>query len=355
MRRIRLAGVVGGLAVVAACASAPDRPPTTPADDFMRAPQLIAATSDGAIVADPNTAAFLGFERSGRQVWANHEAMAAGAEVSCMAQCPDAVFSGTLDRNNPDPAPRKIVAGQSSQLDISTAPTRRVLDARSPSDAVIVESEPGKGSWLRVIPSDTRIPISGTSMVWAQNPQRTEAVAFSRSRDSSQEHVLRFQRAESGWRLVDDLTPRGKAWGACVAGHNGPILLVGEEPALLLDGHRRVPLHTDLHVPGECGLSTAGGAVLSRSVNGAGERSTSIRGIDLTGRQTWSRNLRGEAFVAMHPSNGLVALTHHGKLELLDSQGHTQSIRDSIASAMFTASGELVTVGSDGKVHWSDL
>ncbi|MGH3809854.1 MAG: hypothetical protein ACRDRU_25190, partial [Pseudonocardiaceae bacterium] len=272
---------------------------------FLRAPRLIAAGSGGAIVADPRTAAFLGFERSGRQVWADHEAMAAGAEVSCMARCPDVIFSGAFDQNGPDPAPRKIVAGQSSQLDISTAHIRRVLDARSLSDAVIVESEPGEGAWLRVIPSGTRIPISGTSMVWAQNLERTEAVAFSSSEGSSQEHVLRFQRAENGWRLSDDLGPRGRAWGACVASQNGPILLVGEEPALLLDGHRRVPLHTDLPAPGECSLGAVGGVVLNRSINGVGERSTFVRGIDLTGRQTWSRNLSGEAFAAMHPSTGL--------------------------------------------------
>jgi hypothetical protein len=324
-------------------------------DGSLRAPRLVAVSPEGAIVADPSTATFVGFERSGRQLWADHEAMAAGAEVSCLAQCPDAVFSGTFAENGPDPAPRRIVAGQSSQLDISTARIRRVLDARSLSDAVIVESAPGEGSWLRVVPSGTRIPVASAGMVWAQNPERTEAVALSRNEDSSQEHVLRFQHAEGGWRLVDDLAPRGKAWGACVAGHNGPILLVGEEPALLLAGHRRLPLHTDLPIPGECSLSAVGGVVLNRTINGAGQRNTSVRGIDLAGLQTWSRDLSGEAFVAIHPANGLVALTHDGRLELVDSQGHSHGVRDSVASAMFTASGELVTIGLDGKVHWSDL
>ena len=137
-----------------------------------------------------------------------------------------------------------------------------------------------------------------------------------------------------------------------MAGAGQMVALVGEEPALLLDGTRRVPIRTDLMSAGECAFGTAGGVVVQRSVDQAGRRRTLVRGVDLRGRQTWSRNLDGEVSVAADPSGRRFALAYDSVLELLDAEGGTVARHDGVDSALFTASGELVTVSPSGQVRW---
>lgn len=66
---------------------------------------LVAATSDGAIVADVPEETFRGVDRSGRRVWTDAGAMGAGADAVCAERCPDAVFSGSFQPSGPDPEP----------------------------------------------------------------------------------------------------------------------------------------------------------------------------------------------------------------------------------------------------------
>jgi hypothetical protein len=316
---------------------------------------LLFATSDGAVVLDPASESFRGFDRFGAHVWTDQEALRSGAEVVCLKRCPDVVFSGVLDPAGPDPMPWQIVAGQHKQLSISTAHTRRVLAARSPFDAVIVESELDGASWVRVIrphADELRAPAAGTTMVWSENPSRTVALAFSRQPDVSDTTLLWFRREAQGWNLVDSHMPLDGAWGACVAGEGEVAVLVGPHPALIFDGQRRVPIQTDLGGAGECSLGRSGGIVLQRSMS-RGERRTAIRGIDLSGRQTWARDYPEEVLVAADPSGRRFALAHGGKLELVDHQGRTRATYQGIDSAVFTVNGELVTATHDRQVRWT--
>jgi hypothetical protein len=336
MKRTLLATVVSGLVLVSACAGTSTEPPTG-VPKF----SLLQVSSDGAIALDATTGAFLGFDRTGTRAWADETALDLGADVRCLAACPDAVLSGTPGVEGVEPW--QFTGGLRSAV---TVPADRVLTARTASDAVVVD-----GGALRVIRPDgsaEAVPVAG-DVVWFENPDRTSAVAFG----LGSQNLLRFGHDANGWHLVDDRMRLGRAWGACVVGVGQMVALVGEEPVLVVDGERR-PIRTDLESAGECAFGTASGVVVQRTVDQDQRRRTSVRGVDLAGRQTWSRDLDGEAAVAASPSGRLFALAHGGVLELVDATGKTVSIRDGVDTGLFTASGELVTVSSSGQVRWSD-
>jgi hypothetical protein len=345
MRSTLLAALAGGLVLVAGCSAASPGQPPQQRQDFT----LIGASSDGAIVLDVRTDTLIGVSRSGKQVWTDHQALARNADARCMAQCPDAVFSGVGSSEGPDPEPWTS-AGQPLQLDAT--PVRRVLTAKSPTDAVVVEGDE-QNSWLRLIrpgaPAE-KVPLTSNRIRWFENADRTAAVAFSTAQDDTTATVMRAQHDETGWHIVENKSPRGEVWGACVTGK--ATALVGIEPALLLSDGHRIPLRTDLSSAGECAFGEAGGAVLERSVNQDQARTTSIRGIALSGEQTWSKRVSGEATLAVDPSGTTFAVASLGKLELLDAGGKTTSTQDDVAAARFTSTGELVTVSRTGQVQW---
>jgi hypothetical protein len=319
---------------------------------------LLVATPDGAIVVDPSAEAFRGFDRSGAAVWTDDQALRAGAQVSCLERCPDAVFSGGFDSAAQDLPPYQMVAGRREPFPVSTAHHRRVLAARSPSDAVVAEGEADGRSWIRVLrppAGELRVPVPGAAAVWSENPSRTVAVTLSRQPGAPDAALLWAQRDAQGWSLVDSHLPAGGAWGACVAGEGEAVLLVGPQPTLVLDRQRSVPVRTDLGDAGECTLGRSGGTVLQRSMGPGTDRRTAVRGIDLEGRQTWSRDYPEEVFAATDPSGDFVALTHDETLELLDREGRTVATRRNVESAAFTAGEELVTVSPDGQVRWEAL
>ncbi|MBP2320539.1 hypothetical protein JOF56_000924 [Kibdelosporangium banguiense] len=346
MRKTLAAIAAGGLVLVAACSAAGTGQPTKDTTLFT----LIQASSSGAIVLDNAGASLLGFDRSGTRTWTDQQALQVGADVSCAAQCPDAVFSGGADPTSPDPQPWQITAGRNTPMSISATATRRILAYQNPTDAVLVEGSPDKGWWLRVIRpdgTDQRIPVPNPGVAWSANPQRTEAVAIAES-------VLRFRHTQNGWQLTDDTAPADQSWGACVAGEgpNQVIALVGKEPALLTGG-KRISIQTDLGGAGECALGTTGGLVLQREVSQTQQHRTKIRGIDLQGKQTWSKDLPGEASIAANPTGTNFAIATQGKLELIDPNGTTISTQDQVASATYTPTGELVTITPTGQIKWT--
>jgi hypothetical protein len=143
--------------------------------------------------------------------------------------------------------------------------------------------------------------------------------------------------------------PAGGFWGGCVGGDWA--VLTGERGGILKDG-TVVPLQVNLDQPGECVAGTRGGAVVSRYVDQRGTHHTEVRGIDPSGRQTWSREVAARAGVIADPYGTAVGLVHGGELELLDVKGEVRERREDVVAASFTEAGRLVTVNADGKVTW---
>ncbi|MBP2330472.1 hypothetical protein JOF56_010857 [Kibdelosporangium banguiense] len=340
-----VAALAGGLMLVAGSSAAGSGRPPLQRQDFT----LIGASSDGAIVLDIRSDTLIGVDRSGKQVWTDRRALAIHADARCMARCPDAVFSGVGPVDSQDPEPW---TSDGEPLRLTATPVRRVLTAKSPTDAVVVEGD-SRRSWMRLVRPgmpEEKIPLSNNRLRWFENADRTEAVAFSGAREDTAATLMRARHDETGWHIVESKTPRGQAWGACVTGK--AVALVGLEPALILDGGQRIPLRTDLSSAGECAFGEAGGAVVERSVDQNHARTTSVRGVALSGEQTWSKRVSGEAIVTAHPSGTTFALASQGKLEIVDAAGKTTGAQDDVAAARFTAAGELVTVSGEGRVRW---
>ncbi|WP_158894745.1 hypothetical protein [Amycolatopsis anabasis] len=347
MRRTLLAVFLGGVVLAAGCSAASTTPPAAEhagAEGAGRAAfVLVAADDNGAVVYEAG-GILRGVDRSGKQVWSDRRALQVGADADCLARCPDAVFSGVDTTTETGPEPWQVVSGVPAPFG---GPSQRVLTAASVSDAVLATR-----SFLRILRPggvEERIPVDGRGLAWAESPDRTVAVAYSLI---STQPLLRFRRHADGWHSMAAGPPVGPAVDGCVAPGGRPTVVTGENPVLLGNGDRRLPLRTDLRSVGECAFGTAGGIVLERSLGPEGRRQTAIRGVDLGGNQTWTRNVSAEALVAGAPSGQLFAVAQRNTLELVDGTGATTATTVDVASARFTASGTLVTVSTNGNVTW---
>ncbi|GAA4049635.1 hypothetical protein [Nonomuraea soli] len=280
------------------------------------APIFVAASSTGAILYEPQTESHLGYASDGRRVWTDRQA------AVCAARCPEAAFS--------------------------TA-TRKVLSQRGDADTVVAE-----GATLRIQRADGKkesFPVADVeNVLWLESPDRTTALLLYADPTVRGGEILRFRRDADGWRSTGERVPAGGFWGGCVGGDWA--ILTGERGGMLRDG-TVVPLQVSLDQPGECVAGTRGGAVVSRYVDQRGIHHTEVRGIDPSGRQTWSRDVAARAGVIADPSGTVIGLVHDGELELLDVKGQVRERREGVVAARFTETGSLVTVDTDGKVIWA--
>ena len=99
-------------------------------------------------------------------------------------------------------------------------------------------------------------------------------------------------------------------------------------------------------------IGARGGTVVQRAASTLGVLRTAVRGFDLTGGQTWSRDYDGEAFAATDPSGRFTAVAHDDLLDLLDTTGTVVRTEKDVRSALFTGDGELVTVSMSGRLRW---
>jgi hypothetical protein len=349
--RIQLSSLAVMALILASC-TAPSEP--SPAETPQReGVVLLAATTGGVVTVDRSRNALVGLDRTGEQVWSDPDALDAGATFVCLVECPDAVLSYGYDPIGPDPEPVLIESGATSPFPVSAAHRRRVLTAVSATEAVVEESGAGNRTSLRLVRAggEERIPVTHHDYLWAESPDRSSALALSRIPDAAGAEAYWFDRTDDGWRLVAAV-PRGSAWHACVADGGAVAVVTGLEPALLLDRDRRVSLHTDLHAATECSIGQHGGTLVQRAVSTSGLLRTQIRGFDLSGTQTWARDYDSEAFVATDPSGRYTAVAHDGVLDLLDAGGGAIRTEEDVRSALFTETGELVTVSLAGHLRW---
>ncbi|MBB5085153.1 hypothetical protein [Nonomuraea endophytica] len=326
----------------ACSANGPETAPTLP-------PVVLAVSSTGVLLYDPNTEVFSGYARDGRRLWTESRT---GVEVRCAVQCPDAVFSGARGSYV---APFSRVGGKVENVSVSAADRQRVVSLRSDSDAVIVENS-GKGDRLVVSRTDGSIkkhPIaSAEDAVWVENPERSVALLLFADPELAGATMLRLTRDAGGWRAADSRWPANGYWGGCMGAQGGPAFLTGGKGAVLSESGP-IPLRSDLPQVGECVAGKNGGALISRWMDGRGKPHTSVRGVDALGRQTWSRDLQAEAGVTADPTSATIAVVSHGRLELLDRNGKVSGQRDDVTAARFTETGQLVTVNRKNEVNWS--
>ncbi|MFI0420939.1 hypothetical protein [Spongiactinospora sp. 9N601] len=311
-------------------------------------PELVAASPEGVIVLDPRERSFSGVARTGLRTWRDTVAYEQGSTAICLSRCPDAVFSGAWEP--PHPSPRRPGPAGVQAFPGPGSPIYRVLSARSATDAVIAEGPRDGAGRLRLLrtgaaPTSLAVP-SAAEVAWAENPQRTLALAVIAGK------ALWFRRDQRGWRPLQARVPVGAAWGACTAGDGELAVIVGERPALLLDRTRTITITTDLAVTGECAAGRSGAVVLARWRDQAGAPHTAIRGLDATGAQTWARDIAAEAQVRAHPSGTRFVLTYGTAAEVVDQAGRVVARHPGVLSAAYTSAGELVLLDGDGTPQW---
>ncbi|GAA3507580.1 hypothetical protein FHR32_001169 [Streptosporangium album] len=359
MKPAAVSALSTAVVTVAALAVGACSPPAPAGSAAARAAEpgavLIAASPEGAVLLDPRTESFLGIARNGQRIWQDRTAYQRGSDAICLARCPDAVFSGTWDAAGPDPSPRQPTPTGTRPFSTTDSPIRRVLTARSPSDAVIAEGPADGVGRLRLVRPDgpsIQVPVpAAADVVWSENPARTAALAVARGPEDKSE-ALWFQRDRGGWRPLSGHLPAGPAWGACTAGHGELAVLVGAEPMLILRRARTVPIKTDLEMTGECAAGQAGAVVLARWKDDRGRPHTAIRGVGASGAQTWARDIPAEVQVRAEPSGERFVLVYDGTAELVDQRGRTTETHTGVLSAAYTEVAELVLLRDDYSVQW---
>jgi hypothetical protein len=315
---------------------------------------LLAATGDGAVAVDRSTDSFVGFDRSGAQVWSEPAALKAGATFVCLQQCPEAILSFGYAGQGPDRMPKRVGSTTVDPLTVSSAHRHRVLAARSADDMVIEETDQAGKASIRLIAPGQRelsVEVSHPDQVWLESPDRSSAMAFTRIPGASGATIQWFTRDASGWRPTGHALSRGTASNGCLGDAGAIALIGGRSPALIVQRQRRVEVRIDLPTVGECGIGSQGGVVVGRSSSGDGQVRTAVRGIDLQGMQTWARDFAGEALVTADRSGARTAIAYNGTLEVLDAAGNVTHSEPEVGSALFTENGELVVATLSGKVR----
>jgi hypothetical protein len=347
----KLAGmlcVAAALTVGCSAAASPmpsTRPTAPPADTGA---MIVAASSDGTVVVDPGSESYRGYDSRGELRWVDREAYRRNAAAVCSPRCPDAVFSAASG----SPRTWRRSEDRVEPLTFSTGRADRVLTARGASDAVVAESVPGGKDWLHLIRTDGA-PIqmrisSAADVLWVENPARSTALTVYGEPDLPDAEVRWFGRDRHGWRPTGRALPATGVWGACLAGVGDLAVLTGPHARMLVDG-RAVPIRTDLHVVGECAAGRDAVVVLDRWIDAQDVRHTAVRGVDMSGRQVWARDLATEAEVAADPAGHRFVLVHDGTAEVVDDHGRVIARYGDVVSATFTETGDLVVVDGESR------
>ena len=120
--------VAMALVMATACSANGPEAAEAPSAGSRLPPAVLAVSSTGALLYDPNTEAYSGYARDGRRLWTESRT---GVEARCAVQCPDAVFSGSRDSYV---APWSRVDGKVEKITVSSsfACTARGNEVSSP-------------------------------------------------------------------------------------------------------------------------------------------------------------------------------------------------------------------------------
>ncbi|WP_329091626.1 hypothetical protein [Streptosporangium sp. NBC_01469] len=317
----RRAGIFGLVAVlVSGCTAGAGEAGTS------RPLRIMAASGEGAVLFDPATGAMSGHLRSGGRAWQDRESAESGANVTCVARCPDVAVSQTPADERPAMAPFLLTGKGRSPFAVSAAERAHVLSARSVTDAVVEEADGSGHSWIRVArPGGTdRVKAGHRGYQWVESTDGNVGFAFPWRAEKPASYLLRFVRGADGWRLS---TSAAKTVAeACVA------VAIADR--------------------GECVTGDRAAAVVTRSMDGQGGFATTVRGLGPDGRIAWRREFATEAGVTAHPTGPSIGISDGDTFTLLDPGGRTVRERSGVMAARFTPQGELVLLSPTGEVEW---
>lgn len=344
------------LALSAGCTAAVDQP-AAPGPPSAGPPVFLVLDADphGAIVLNGARDRYEGVARGSGPVWDDAAAVRAGSMVSCLARCPDVVFSsGTASLNSPgasDPVPQVVIGGRPRTWPVGHTPKRTVLSARGLDDYVLSAGGPTTGWWLELHAPGrpvARIDVGGARTSWQPSADGRHALAITVVPGGRNE-ARWFDRHRDTWRPA--ATARVAGFVACVAPDGGRALLLGQRPALLDRTGAQHPI-TDLVSGGACAFAAAGGLVAELAASPRG-RTTRLRAFGADGRPLWGRDLAGEASVTADRTAARVAYVHDGRLYEVDlARGADLRRVPDVAAARYDGAGTLVVVGPDGTVRW---
>ncbi|PRX52680.1 hypothetical protein B0I32_13177 [Nonomuraea fuscirosea] len=325
---MRTSSVSGGIVLMALTAVLAALPTAGCGPAPVTGPQparLLAVSHGGAVLYAPETGLLTGYGRSGTQVWQDRDAAAYGVEVTCLAECPDAVVSQIPTEEAPPLRPFLLSGTGRAPFPVSPAAHAHVLSARSAGDAVVEETDDAGRTWIRVVRPDgsERLPVTHRGFRWVESTDGTAAFAYPWKTGAPQDHLLRFARDANGWRR----TERGPSLAeTCVA--------------------------VAIALKGECVTGGRAAAVVTRTATIGGRFHTTVTGLRADGGTAWRRDFVAETGVTAHPSDDVIGFADGGTFTALDTAGDIAWTKDGVLTARFTAGGELVTLTQNGRVEW---
>lgn len=314
----------------------------------------------GAVLLDGRHGTYRGVTRDGRLAWEDATTARAAGMVSCLARCPDAAISSSLRSLNspavPDPPPQLVVGGQVRELATIAERKRYVLTASAHDDYVLGAGSPATGWWLELHSrgrEPLRIPVSGARTSWQESADGRHALAITAT-DAALREARWFDRTDGRWLPSGSAFPVDGFLG-CVSPDGARAVLLAQAPAILDRAGVKRPL-SDLVSAGACAFAGQGGIVAEFAqtvTHGEPGRRTRLRGFDSHGGQLWARDLASSAGITADPGAPRVAYVAMGQLHELDlhTGAELRTVRGVLA-AQYAGHGEIITVGTDGVVHW---
>jgi hypothetical protein len=316
--------------------------------------RLVDADPHGAVLLDER-GQYVGVTRDGTVAWREPAGVRTFSLVSCLARCPDAVLSASLDAANApavaDPVPRLVVGGRWRPLDALAGTKRRILAADGVEDFVLAGGEPAGAGWIDLHQPDTpvrRLPVGGSDSTWQPSADARHALAITSVAGDNEARWL--TRTDKGWRPAGT-TMRVAGVAACVTPDGSRALLLGQRPAVLdHDGDQRSL--SDLESAGACAWARSGGIVAELSATADGQRAR-LRVVDGNDVVRWRQDVAGEVSVTADPTGSRVAYRAGRILHEIDTQrGVELRTIPGVQAARYDAAGHLVTIADDGTVRW---
>ncbi|MCX5610121.1 hypothetical protein OHB39_21435 [Streptomyces sp. NBC_00047] len=321
--------------------SGPSGRPAAATGPFI-APVILSADTHGAILLDRDRGELVGVRADGSVRWRDRE-MASRPYVSCLAQCPDAVGSGSADET---PA-SSVVWHLGNELRTDTGRTDLVLWAASPEDALVLSPQ-GAGGHLLRLPGrqGPPEPVEGTDPQLFTSGDGSRAVLAFRS-PGTRYHPL--ERRDGGWSAGPAV--EAAASSACLDRTGERALLVGDHTTSLAEGPAARPRELAVPRGGLCAL--LGAQALTQRFTSDPEHGTrtTTQVYSLDGTLRWERADAGFHPARWDTESGLLALATDTALNLIDSHGTTVDTGPPAADVFLAAPGCLLVLDPDLHPH----
>ncbi|MFF4732334.1 hypothetical protein ACFY3M_45235 [Streptomyces mirabilis] len=302
-------------------------------------PLIVDSDEHGALVLDVTSGEVIGFDAHGSVRWRDRD-LAGRLYVSCLAQCPDAVGSGSPDGGAPPP----VVWRTGTSRSIGGPVTGTVLWARSPQDAVVARDEEEHSLIdFRGARGTSTHRVVGTDPHLFTAPDASHAVLVLTQGGTASYRML--SHGPNGWEMSEPHT--APLDGACLGRSGRPVLVYGSNDTFLKADVGTAPHRLPAKNIGQCSASAS--ALLTQEFTGSTDDGahTVSRLLDRSGRVRWERTDTGIHSGDLDPDTGLVALTAETGVVVLDSAGRPAARIAGAVDAQFVRPGCLIVLTSD--------